>query len=62
MQKTLIEKREVLELIKTHFMQEHEALKVHPVNEQKIIGNRMSVIEIELKKLVKKLTVIEIEL
>jgi len=56
MQKKLIEKGEVLEVIKNFFMQEHEMLKVHPVNEQNIIGNKLTVLEIELKKLIKGLT------
>jgi RNA binding exosome subunit len=60
MQNELIEKREVLEAIKDLFRQEHETLKKHPINEQNIIGNKLTVIEIELKQLIKELTVIEI--
>lgn len=60
-QNKLIEKREALEIIKSLFMDEHERLKRHPLNEQNIIGSKLTVIEIELKKLIKKLTFIEIK-
>lgn len=60
MQNKLIEKGEVIEIIKNLFTEEHETLKKHPINEQNIIGNKITVIEIELKKRIKELSVIEI--
>lgn len=60
MQNKLIEKREVLEVIKDLFMEEHKTLKRQSVNEQNIIGNKLTVIEIELKKRIKELIVLEI--
>ena len=49
-----------MEVIKNLFMQEIITLKAHPQNEQMIIGNKLTVIEIELKKLIKELDFIEI--
>ena len=57
MQINLIEKREVLNVINDLFLEEIEALKLRTVNEQYIIGNKLTVIEIELKKLVKSLPI-----
>jgi hypothetical protein len=61
MQNKLIEKRGVLEAIKDLFRQEHETLKKQPINEQNIIGSKLTVLEIELKKLIKGLKVMESE-
>ncbi len=60
MQNKFIKREEVIELIENHFLQEHVTLKAHPKNEQNIIGSKLVVIEIELKKLIKNLTVTEI--
>jgi hypothetical protein len=59
MQNKLIEKRGVLEAIKDLFTQEHETLKKQPIAEQNIIGSKLTVLEIELKKLIKGLKVME---
>lgn len=61
MQNRFIPRREVLEVIKILFMEEHQRLQLHPINEQNIIGNKLTVIEIELKKLIKGLKFIEPE-
>ena len=58
MKKQLIEKVEVLRVIKDLFTQEHKTLKAHPINEQNIIGSKLLVIEIELRKLIKNLPIL----
>jgi hypothetical protein len=55
MQKQLIEKEEVLQVITDLFTEEFKTLKAHPINEQNIIGSKLTVILIELKKRIKTL-------
>ena len=54
-----IYKKQVLDIIKYVFSQERQALKGHPVAEQNVIGNKLAVIEIELRKLVKDINTSE---
>ena len=55
----LLKREEVLEVIDTLFLQEHITLRAHPKNEQNIIGSKLVVVEIELKRLIKELVVVE---
>ncbi len=58
-QSALLKREEVLEVIDTLFLQEHITLRAHPKNEQNIIGSKLVVVEIELKRLIKELVVVE---
>ena len=54
-----ISKKQVLDIIKNVFSQERQALRGQPVPEQIVIGNKLAVIEIELKKQVKDINTSE---
>ena len=53
----LIHKNDVLQVVRELFKDERLTLRSHPRSEQFIIGNKLAVIEIELKKQIKNLTV-----
>lgn len=51
----MIDKDKVLEIIKAHFSNEHYRLKLRPQDHQHILGNVLTVLEIEIKKEIKSL-------
>ncbi len=55
----LINKEEVLELVKNYFSEVHDSLKLRNESEQNIVGNLITVTELELKKEIKNLKIYE---
>jgi len=60
-EKELVIRSEVLDVLAKHFLEEHITLRAHPVSEQNILGPKLVVIEIELKKLIKELSVANVD-
>lgn len=58
-QAKLLKRKEVIQVIEDLFLQEHITLRSHPKNEQTLLGAKLVVLEIELKKLIKELAVVE---
>lgn len=52
---TMINKTEVLEMIKTHFSDALTGLKLRKKSEQTIVGDLLTSLELELKKEIKSL-------
>jgi hypothetical protein len=53
----MINKSDVLKIVKQHFCDANNSLKIRSAYDQTIMGNMLTVIELELKKEIKKLKI-----